>query len=224
MVVADTTNGPVSIGPGAVVHAFTRLEGPCGVGANSVILGAKIRGGTTIGPGCRVGGEVECSVLLGHVNKYHEGFLGHSYVGEWVNLAAGTHTSDLRCDYRPVTVSINGAEVSTGRTKVGAIFGDHAKTGLGVILNCGTVVGPFAQVLPCGGFAPRVVPAFHRAGPGGVKSLKDIDRLLATADAVLKRRGKELTPALEAVYRGAADRKAATAPADPGVLSLRRVG
>ena len=121
MVVADTTHGPVSIGPDAVVQAFTRLEGPCAVGAGSIIqAGTRIRGGTTIGPQCRIGGEIECSILLGHVNKYHDGFLGHSYLGEWVNLAAGTHTSDLRCDYQPVSAIVNGAQVPTGRTKVGA--------------------------------------------------------------------------------------------------------
>jgi len=219
MVVADTTGGPVFIGPDAVVHAFTRLEGPCAVGTGTVLHGARVRAGTTFGPQCRVGGEVECSVVLGHTNKYHEGFLGHSYVGEWVNLAAGTHTSDLRCDYQPVSVPVDGAEVSTGRTKVGALIGDHAKTGLGVLLNCGTVIGPFAQVLPTGTFAPRDIPAFARVGPGGMKELADADRLFATADLVMRRRGQGLTPALEAVYRAAARR------ADPtAVLPMRRTG
>jgi hypothetical protein len=206
------------IGPGAVVHAFTRLEGPCAVGAGSVVLGAKVRAGTSIGPGCRVGGEVECSILLGHANKYHEGFLGHSYLGEWVNLAAGTHTGDLRCDYRPVTVPVGGREVPTGRLKVGSVVGDHAKTGLGVLLNCGTVIGPFAQVLPGAGFAPREIPGFTRAGAGGLKELADVDGVLAVADLVMRRRGAELTPALEAVYREVAARRGGTA----GVLPLRR--
>ncbi|MBA4190856.1 MAG: hypothetical protein C0467_22950 [Planctomycetaceae bacterium] len=207
MVVADTTNGPVVIGPGAVVQAFTRLEGPCSVGTGAMIFGAKIRGGTTVGPYCRVGGEVECSILLGYTNKYHEGFLGHSYVGEWVNLAAGTHTSDLRCDYRPVTVPIDGVEVATGRTKVGSVIGDHVRTGLGVLLDCGSVIGPFAQVLPNSGFTPREIPGFHRCGGvGNLKILTDIDRLLTTADTVMRRRGQQLTPALEAIYRAAAPR------------------
>jgi UDP-N-acetylglucosamine diphosphorylase/glucosamine-1-phosphate N-acetyltransferase len=221
MVVADTTHGPVSIGPGAVVQAFTRLEGPCAVGAGSVVqAGTRVRAGTTIGPQCRVGGEIESSILLGYSNKYHDGFLGHSYLGEWVNLAAGTHTSDLRCDYLPVGVRIDGEEVSTGRTKVGAIVGDHAKTGLGVLLNCGTVIGPFAQVLPAGGFAPREVPAFTRAGPGGLKELTDVNRLLATADTVMKRRGKVLTLAQEVAYRAIAAAHRGTAPTT--VLPLRR--
>jgi UDP-N-acetylglucosamine diphosphorylase/glucosamine-1-phosphate N-acetyltransferase len=222
MVMADTSHGPVSIGAGAVVQAFTRLEGPCAVGAGSVLqAGTRVRAGTTIGPHCRVGGEVECSILLGHANKYHDGFLGHSYVGEWVNLAAGTHTSDLRCDYQPVTVPVDREEVSTGRTKVGAVIGDHAKTGLGVLLNCGTVIGPFAQILPTGGFAPREVPAFTRAGPGGAKVLTDVNRLLAVADAVMKRRGKVLTLALEVAYRAIATAARGT-PVAGNVLPLRR--
>ena len=220
MVVADTTHGPVVIGPDATVHAFTRLEGPCAVGAGTIVHGAQIRRGTSIGPNCRIGGEIECSIMLGYSNKYHEGFLGHSYVGEWVNLAAGTHTSDLRCDYLPVSVRIDGEEVATGRTKVGAIVGDHAKTGLGVLLNCGTVIGPFAQVLPAGGLAPREVPAFTRTGPGGVKELTDVNRLLATADTVMKRRGKVLTLAQEVAYRALAAAHRGAAPTT--VLPLRR--
>lgn len=214
MVVADTTHGPVVIGADAVVHSFTRLEGPCAIGVGSVLLGATIRAGTTIGPQCRIGGELECSIVLGYTNKYHDGFLGHSYIGRWVNLAAGTHTSDLRCDYQPVSVPVNGCDVPTGRTKVGAFLGDHAKTGLSVLLNCGTTIGPFAQLLPTGGFAPREIPAFHRSGPSGVKELADVNRALVSADIMMRRRGKQLTPALEAVYRAVAAHRpdAATVP------------
>jgi UDP-N-acetylglucosamine diphosphorylase/glucosamine-1-phosphate N-acetyltransferase len=221
LVVADTTGGPVVIGEGAVVTAFTRLEGPCGVGSHTHVLGARVRAGTTIGPHCRVGGELECSVVLGHTNKYHDGFLGHSYVGEWVNLAAGTSTADLRFDYAAVSVPLNGAEVPTGRTKVGSLIGDHAKTGMGVLLNCGTALGAFAQVQPTGTFAPRAVPSFHRVGPDGVREL-DVDRMMATADVVMRRRGRELSPPLEAVYRAAARAGAAVAEAAPVTLPLRR--
>ncbi len=218
-VVADTTRGPVVIGEGAVVTAFTRLEGPCAIGAYSHVLSAKIRAGTTIGPHCRIGGEVEAAIVLGYANKYHDGFLGHSYVGEWANLAAGTSTGDLRCDYQPVRVPINGEEVSTGQMKLGSLIGDHAKTGLGVLLNCGTILGPFAQVLPTGTFAPRAVPAFHRAGPDGLKEL-DAGRLMETADLVMRRRGRTLTHQQEAVYRAIVD--AAEAMPAPVMLPLRK--
>jgi UDP-N-acetylglucosamine diphosphorylase / glucose-1-phosphate thymidylyltransferase / UDP-N-acetylgalactosamine diphosphorylase / glucosamine-1-phosphate N-acetyltransferase / galactosamine-1-phosphate N-acetyltransferase len=217
MVVADTTHGPVVIGAGAVIHAFTRLEGPCSIGEGTVLLGAKVRAGTSIGPRCRIGGEIEQSIVLGHTNKYHDGFLGHSYVGEWVNLAAGTSTSDLRCDYRPVTVPIDGHEVQTNQIKVGAMIGDHAKTGLGVLLDCGTIIGPFASVLPTGGFAPRSIPGFTRAGQSGLKAFTDVDRLIATAEVVMHRRGKELTPVLDTVYRSLAANYS-----QPDVLPHRR--
>lgn len=204
MVVADTTDGPVVIGRGAVVRAFTRLEGPCAVGPGTRLIGADVRGGTTLGPQCRVGGEVECSIVQGFSNKAHDGYLGHSYVGEWVNLSAGTTTADLRNDYRPVGVAVNGTLVPTGLTKVGSVVGDHAKAGLGVLLNCGTTIGPFACLLPTGGYAPREVPAFTRFGPDGLTDNADVEKLLTTADVVMRRRGRGLTPVLEAVYRSAA--------------------
>ncbi len=220
MVVADTTAGPVWIGEGAVVTAFTRLEGPCAVGPHTQLFGAKVKTGTTLGPHCRVGGEVEASILLGYANKYHDGFLGHSYLGEWVNLAAATGTADLRCDYKPVTVKINGEVVSSGRLKVGSIFGDHARTGLGVLLDAGTVVGPFAAVLPSGRLAPRVVPGLARTGPEGTTPAPDLEELFATADRAMRRRGRELTPELRAVYATAAGRR--VAEPEPATLPLRR--
>jgi hypothetical protein len=160
--------------------------------------------------------------LLGYANKYHEGFLGHSYLGEWVNLAAGTSTGDLRFDYQAVSVSINGEDVPTGQMKLGSLIGDHAKTGLGVLLDCGAVIGMFAQMLPTGTFAPRAISSFRRVGPDGVREL-DVDRLMATASVTMRRRGRELTPALEAVYRGLAGKSlgAANLPV-PVTLPLRK--
>jgi UDP-N-acetylglucosamine diphosphorylase/glucosamine-1-phosphate N-acetyltransferase len=222
MVVADTTAGPVWIGPGAVVTAFTRLEGPCAVGPHTHLFGARVKAGTTLGPHCRVGGEVEASVALGYVNKYHDGFLGHSYLGEWVNLAAGTSTADLRFDYRPVTVKVNGEAVDTGRAKVGAVVGDHARTGLGVLLDAGAVVGPFAAVLPTGVFAPRQVPGFAVTGPDGSTPAPDLESLFAAADRAMRRRGRELTPELRAVYAAASGRRLAAADVEPPTLPLRQ--
>ena len=114
MVVADATGGPIVIDHDAVVTAFTRLEGPCFIGPRTQVHGAKIRAGTTLGPNCRIGGEVECSIVQGHSNKYHDGFLGHAYVGEWVNLGAGTQNSDLRNDYGEISVTVNGRRSEHG--------------------------------------------------------------------------------------------------------------
>ncbi len=202
LVVGDTTGGPVVIDHGAVVHAFTRLEGPCYVGPETQVFGAKVRAGTTLGPQCRIGGEVEASILQGHSNKYHDGFLGHSYVGEWVNLAAGTQTSDLRNDYGEVTVTVGGRPVPTGRSKVGAFIGDHTKTGLGALMNTGASVGAFCNLLPNGRYAPRYLPSFTSWWKGAVAEAFTVEQLLTTAAVAMQRRGVTLTEAHRALYAG----------------------
>jgi UDP-N-acetylglucosamine diphosphorylase/glucosamine-1-phosphate N-acetyltransferase len=201
MVAIDTTAGPVVIAADAVVGAMSHLVGPCFIGPGTHVLGGRIRSGTSIGPHCRIGGEVEASIVQGYSNKAHDGFLGHSYVGEWVNLAAGTHTSDLRNDYGTVCVPADGMNLNTGRVKVGSFIGDHARTGLGVLLNCGSMVGAFSAVLPTGQLAPRDVPSFTRAGPNGYTEDLDLSALFAAADTMMRRRNRALSRAQEAVYR-----------------------
>ena len=200
MVVVDTTQGPVVIDDHAVVSAFSRLEGPCYVGPHSQVLGAKIRGATTIGPHCRVGGEVEASILHGYSNKYHDGFLGHSYVGEWVNLGAGTHNSDLRNDYGEITMTLHGLPIHTGMNKVGCFLGDHTKTGLGTLLNTGTSVGAFCNLLPAGRLAPKYVPSFTSWWNGSLREAFTLGQLLTTARIAMQRRGILLTEAHKALY------------------------
>jgi UDP-N-acetylglucosamine diphosphorylase/glucosamine-1-phosphate N-acetyltransferase len=219
-VAADTTDGPVVVGPGAVVTAFTRLEGPCVVGPRGQVHGAKVRAGTTVGPDCRVGGEVEASILHGHSNKYHDGFLGHAYVGAWVNLGAGTQTSDLRNDYGEVSVFVNGRLVRTGHTKVGCFLGDHTKTAIGTLLNTGTSAGAFCNLLP-GGLLPRRLPSFTRCLDGRLADNDDLDGLLRTAATAMGRRGRALTPAHAALYRAvcaqtAEERRAVLREAEAG--------
>jgi UDP-N-acetylglucosamine diphosphorylase/glucosamine-1-phosphate N-acetyltransferase len=201
LVVADTRSGAVIVAAGAVVSAFTRLEGPCFVGPGTHVLGAKIRAGTTLGQHCRIGGEVECSIVQGHSNKYHDGFLGHAYVGEWVNLGAGTSNSDLRNDYGPVTMTVNGQRMSTGLKKVGCFLGDHTKAGLGTLLNTGTNVGAFCNLLPSGGLLPKYIPSFGGWWNGALTEDADLDGLLRTAATVMDRRGATLTEAHETLYR-----------------------
>ena len=142
MVVIDAEHGPVYLDEGVEVHPFTRIEGPCYVGKKSILLGTKCREGNSIGPMCRVGGEVEESIIHGYSNKYHDGFLGHAYVGEWVNLGALTTNSDLKNDYSSVSVILDGnTPINTGSTKVGSLIGDHTKTSIGTLLNTGAYVG-----------------------------------------------------------------------------------
>jgi UDP-N-acetylglucosamine diphosphorylase/glucosamine-1-phosphate N-acetyltransferase len=199
LVVADTTHGPVIIDREARIQAFTRLEGPCYIGPETCVYGAKIRG-CSIGPVCRVGGEVEASILLGYSNKYHEGFLGHSVVGEWVNIAAGVEVSDLRNDYGPVAVTLHGACVETGRTKVGAFIGDHTRFGLNALVNTGSVIGCYCNLLPTGGYHPRDIPSFTALWNGRLVEQEDLTKLLVSAEAAMRRRGCEMSPEQIALY------------------------
>lgn len=206
-VFADTRQGPVLVDTGAVVHSFSRLEGPCYLGKESWIMGAKIRGGS-IGPGCRIGGEVEASIIQGRSNKYHDGFLGHSYIGEWVNLAAGTQTSDLRNDYGTVRVTVAGQRSATGLTKVGSFIGDHSKTGLGALLNTGSVIGAFTNVLPAGFLLPQVIPSFCQVTHGQIEERQDMQQLFATAATVMRRRGETFTDRHREFFYGLYDQTA----------------
>ena len=207
-VTVDTTQGPVIIDRDAVVHSFSRLEGPCYIGIGAQVRGANIRS-SSIGPVCRVGGEVEASILHGYVNKYHEGFVGHSYLGAWTNLAAGVQISDLRHDYQSVRVGVAGRQVDTGLTKVGAIVGDFTQIGLNASLNTGTVVGAFCSLLPAGGYLPRTVPSFCAYWNGMLIEQPNLPQLLATARTVMARRGCEMTAAHSALFRGIHDQTAA---------------
>ena len=201
LVVADTTAGPVIVEHGAYVAAFSHLEGPCVIGAGTHVLGARIRHGTTLGPQCRIGGEIEASIVQGYSNKCHDGFLGHAYLGEWVNLGAGTCNSDLRNDYAPVTVIVEGTSTLTGLRKVGCFIGDHTKTGLGMVLNTGTNIGAFCNLLPSGHFPAKYLPSFSNWWNGKLADNVSVERALDTAAIVMRRRQRSLTPALAALYR-----------------------
>lgn len=204
MVLFDTRRGPIVIEREAVVAAFSRIEGPCYIGPRTQVLGAKLRGGVTLGPDCRIGGEVEASIIHGYSNKSHDGFLGHGYVGEWVNLGAGTHNSDLRNDYGEITVTIAGRRVPTGQTKVGCLLGDHTKTGLGTLLNTGSNIGAFCNLLP-GGLLPRYMPSFTSWWNNALSYNADLAALLETASTVMARRGQVLTDVHRDVYGGLFD-------------------
>ena len=198
--VFDTTNGPIMVEAGVVVQPFTRVEGPCFIGRDTQLFRANLRGGVTLGPNCRIGGEVEHAIVHGHSNKYHEGFLGHAYVGEWVNLGAITSNSDLRNDYGEVFVPLGGVPIATGQTKVGCFIGDHSRIGLGSMLNTGTTIGVMCNVLPAGLLLPKHVPSFASVLYGQVAPGIPLERMLATAKTVMGRRGKVLTEVEEQLY------------------------
>jgi UDP-N-acetylglucosamine diphosphorylase / glucose-1-phosphate thymidylyltransferase / UDP-N-acetylgalactosamine diphosphorylase / glucosamine-1-phosphate N-acetyltransferase / galactosamine-1-phosphate N-acetyltransferase len=201
MVVLDAEHGPIYIDEEAEIHPFTRIEGPCYIGRKTILLGAKCREGNSIGPMCRVGGEIEESILHGCSNKYHDGFLGHAYVGEWVNLGAGTSNSDLKNDYSTVEVVLDGKRpIDTGSTKVGALIGDHAKTSIGTLFNTGAYVGAMAIVAATGKPLPKFLPSFGWFLEGVVTKGFGKRKLYETARAVTARRGAEWTDADEALW------------------------
>jgi UDP-N-acetylglucosamine diphosphorylase / glucose-1-phosphate thymidylyltransferase / UDP-N-acetylgalactosamine diphosphorylase / glucosamine-1-phosphate N-acetyltransferase / galactosamine-1-phosphate N-acetyltransferase len=194
-VVLDARTGPISIEQDVQIQSFTRIEGPCHIGRGTRLFRASIRGGTTIGEHCRVGGEVEESILHAFVNKYHDGFLGHSYVCPWVNLGAMTSTSDLKNDYSIVRVPLNGELTDTGQQKVGSFIGDHTKTAIDSMFNTGSSIGVMTMVLPGGRLLPRYIPSFCNVNFGELAADCSLDSWIATAAATMERRGVTLTPA-----------------------------
>ncbi|MFH0796814.1 MAG: putative sugar nucleotidyl transferase [Candidatus Omnitrophota bacterium] len=194
MVVLDTHGGPVIIAEGAKVFPFTRIEGPSYIGPDCQIVGGKIREGCSFGPACRVGGEVEESIIQGHSNKYHDGFLGHAYVGEWVNLGALTTNSDLKNDYSAVSVYSGGELMNTGEIKVGSFIGDHTKTSIGTILNTGTVVGIMCNVVGVGYLLPKYLPSFAWFISGKVMKGFGLQSQIETAVTTMSRRKVNLLP------------------------------
>ncbi|MDZ7269955.1 MAG: GlmU family protein [candidate division KSB1 bacterium] len=199
-VVLDAEDGPIFIDAGATIMANACLQGPLYVGKKSMIkMGAKIYEGTAIGPVCKIGGEVEASIVHGFSNKQHEGFLGHAYLGEWVNLGADTNNSDLKNNYGTVKVYIDGEMVDSGSLFVGLFMGDHAKSGINTMFNTGTVVGVMSNVFGAG-YPDKFIPSFIW---GGVERSETyaLDKALAVAKRVMARRKQTLTPAQERVLR-----------------------
>ncbi len=205
-VVVDVTAGPVRIEAGATVRAFTRLAGPAWIGPGSTVFGGSV-GRVSLGPVCKIRGEVEDTVVLGYSNKAHDGFLGHAYLGRWVNLGALTTNSDLKNTYGPVRLTLPDGEVDTGQTKVGCFLGDHVKTGIGTLLNTGTVVGMGSNLFG-GTMPPKYVPPFSWGAGADLQPFR-LDRFLELARTVMGRRGQELTDAMVTVYTRAWEAAAA---------------
>lgn len=189
-VVFDVRLGSVVLQAGVEVRHGTRLEGPLLAGVNAKLLGGYIRA-SVIGPECRVHGEIAASVFLGYANKTHDGFVGHSVVGQWVNLGALTTTSNLKNTYGPIRLEVDGRRIETGRQNLGTLFGDHAKSAIGTMLATGTVVGAGAHLFgpPT---PPKYVPPFAWGSQGDERLTAE--GFLRVAERVMPRRGVEFTP------------------------------
>jgi len=203
-VIFDTTNGPIIIDDGSVIKPYSYIKGPAYIGKNSTLDDCKIRENTSIGDVCKISGEVENSIISSYTNKHHGGFIGHSYIGSWVNLGAFTTNSDLKNNYGNVKVNLTGnEEINTKKLKVGSFIGDHVKTGIGTLLNTGTYIG-FGALLYGGGVFPKFIPSFSWADNNSWDCYK-IDKFINNEKKVMKRRSvninNEYKEMIRAIYK-----------------------
>ncbi|MFC2085329.1 GlmU family protein [Bacteroidota bacterium] len=199
-VILDAEEGPIIIGKNAKIFPNAVIEGPCYIGENSQIkIGAKIYENTSIGPVCKVGGEVEESIIHSYSNKQHDGFLGHAYLGSWVNLGADTNNSDLKNNYGSVKVIINDEQIDSGSMFVGLTMGDHSKSSINTMFNTGTVVGVSSNVFGTG-FPQKYLPSFSWGGSESLTTY-DLDRSIEVAKRVMERRKIEFSEVDERVFR-----------------------
>jgi UDP-N-acetylglucosamine diphosphorylase/glucosamine-1-phosphate N-acetyltransferase len=202
--VLDASGGPIIVADRVQIEPNAIIYGPCFIGEDSIIRGgAKIGHETSLGRECRIGGEVAESVIASFTNKQHEGFLGHSYVGSWVNLGAGCNNSDLKNNYSTVRAWCAGELKETGRRFLGAVIGDNSKIAINTGLNTGTVIGFNANVVTIG-FPPKFVPSFTWALDPDFQEF-DLSKAATTAEIVMDRRNITYTPAmaelLKTIYR-----------------------
>jgi len=198
--VLDGEKGPIILGRNVTIMPNAVIEGPAFIGDHSIIkAGAKIYHGTSVGAHCKVGGELETSIIQSYSNKQHEGFLGHSYLGSWVNIGADTNTSDLKNTYGNVRVRLGDEEIDTGMQFVGLTMGDHSKTGINMMFDTGTVAG-----ISCNLYGPGVPPKFVPSFSWGEKNaitVYDLDKSVETARRVMTRRDVKMSEAYERLFR-----------------------
>lgn len=186
-VVLDASSGPIIISDAVFIYPNAVIEGPCFIGESSKIKSAAtIYENVSIGKVCKIGGEVEQSIFMDYSNKQHSGFIGHAYIGSWVNLGADTNNSDLKNNYSKIKIKLSSKEVDTGSQFLGLMMGDHSKSAINTMFNTGTVVG-FSCNIFAPGFPEKYVPSFTW---GGDKSsiVYDVNKAIETAKIVTGRR------------------------------------
>ncbi|MEJ2614652.1 MAG: putative sugar nucleotidyl transferase [Ignavibacteriaceae bacterium] len=199
-VVLDASNGPVYIGKNVNILPNAVIEGPVYIGDNSKIKScATIYENVSIGSTCKIGGEVEDSVFLPLSNKQHSGFIGHAYIGSWVNIGADTNCSDLKNNYGNIKAFVNGKEVNTNQQFLGLMMGDHSKTAINTMFNSGTTVGFSCNVFGTG-FPEKYIPSFSWGGNDSINTY-DVEKSISTAKKVLIRRNKEMNTSEENLFR-----------------------
>ena len=199
-VVFNTSEGDIILGKGVSIHAGSRIAGPSSIGEGSSILGARIGPGTSIGEGCKIGGEVEESVFMSNSNKSHSGYIGHAYVGEWVNLGALTTNSDLKDTYGTVRVRFAGKRYDTGMTKFGTLIGDGVKSSIGTFIYTGKRIGPFSQLH---GYVTDDVLPFTIYAKSLHATITEVQKLsvIRTMKRMMQRRKKNMSSVEEKLIR-----------------------
>lgn len=198
-VVLDASDGPIYIDKDVEIFPNAVIKGSCFIGASTKIKsGATIYENVSVGEVCKIGGEVEESIFHSYSNKQHSGYLGHSYIGSWVNIGADTNCSDLQNNYGSIKVQVNGRHIDSGKQFVGLMMGDHSKTAINTMFNTGSVVGFSCNVYGAG-FPPKYIPSFSWGGSEAMREYK-FSKAIETAKAVLGRRNKEFNPEDEKLF------------------------
>jgi len=199
-VVLDAEDGPIYVGDNAKIMHNASIQGPVFIGQNSIVkMNSTIYSNTSIGKECKVGGEIENTIIHSYSNKQHNGFLGNSYLGSWVNLGAGTTNSDLKNNYGSISVQINNDVVDSGRQFVGLTMGDHSKSAINTSFNTGAVVGVSSNVFG-GSFPPKYLPSFSWGGSEALTTY-DLERSIEVAEKVMQRRNVNLTEIDKELFR-----------------------
>ena len=190
-VTINATNGPVIIDSGVEIHGPSCLEGPLYIGNKTLIKPLTQIKNSVIGPVCKIGGEIDSVIIQGYTNKVHDGHLGDAFLGEWVNLGAGTINSNLKNNYSTVKVQINGKSIDSKRIHMGCFIGDYVKTAIGTLLNTGSVIGPGAMIAS-DGFAPKTIKPFTWYIKGKHQKV-NLEKFFETEKLVKERRGQKLS-------------------------------
>jgi UDP-N-acetylglucosamine diphosphorylase/glucosamine-1-phosphate N-acetyltransferase len=210
LTVLDASKGAIILGTGAHVMAQSTIVGPCAIGEFSTVkIGTRLYENTSLGEHCKVGGELKNTIIQAFSNKQHDGCLGYSFLGEWVNLGAGTNVSDLKNNYSRIRVQLpreasadavrTPVETETGQTSLGMLCGCHAKSGINSMFNTGTVIGVGANIFD-GNYPAKYIPAFSWGGRKDSPAF-ELDKALELARTVMARRKRSLTAPETALLR-----------------------
>jgi UDP-N-acetylglucosamine diphosphorylase/glucosamine-1-phosphate N-acetyltransferase len=201
--IINAEDGPVYLGKNVQIQEGSILKGPFAILEGSVVnMGAKIRPDTTVGPFCKVGGEINNAVFFGYSNKAHDGFLGNSVIGEWCNLGADSNNSNLKNNYGEVKIYSYAEQkmIGTGLQFCGLIMGDHSKSSINSMFNTGTVIGVGCNIFD-GGFPPKHIQSFSWGGKAEGFEMYQFEKFIEAESRVLARRKKTFTPGQVQVLR-----------------------